>query len=45
MSAPEVEVRLDPKTKRETVQGIGDVHFRFSLQEENFIETIFSKYL
>ena len=45
LSAPEVHVRLDPETKRETVRGIGDVHFRFSLQEENMIETIFSKYL
>ncbi len=45
LSAPEVHVRLDPETKQETVRGIGDVHFRFSLQEENMIETIFSKYL
>ena len=45
LSAPEIHVLLDPKTKRETVHGIGDVHFRFSLQEEDSIRTIFSKYL
>ncbi|MBF8263971.1 MAG: hypothetical protein HW387_1636 [Parachlamydiales bacterium] len=45
LSAPEVQVRFDSKTKKETVRGIGDVHFRFTMQEENTIETIFSKYL
>lgn len=45
LSSPEVHVRLDPKTHKETVQGIGDVHFRFTVQEENMIENIFSKYL
>lgn len=44
LSAPEVHVRLDPKTKQETVQGIGDVHFRFTMQEENTIKDIFTKY-
>jgi lipopolysaccharide export system protein LptA len=45
LSAPEVRVQMDPMTQRESVQGIGDVHFHFTLQEENIIETLFSKYL
>lgn len=45
LSAPEIRVQLDPQTERETVQGIGDVHFHFTLQEEDTIETLFSKYL
>ena len=45
LSAPEVRVQLDPKTQRETVRGVGDVHFHFTLQEEDTIETLFSKYL
>jgi hypothetical protein len=45
LSAPEVQVRLDPKTKQEIIQGVGDVHFHFSVQEEDMIENVFSKYL
>ena len=45
LSAPEIRVQLDPKTQREIVQGVGDVHFHFTLQEEDTIETLFSKYL
>jgi hypothetical protein len=45
LSAPEVHVRFDPQTKRESVSGIGDVRFRFNFQEENTIEHLFSKYL
>jgi len=45
LSAQEVRVQIDQETQRETVQGIGDVHFHFTLQEEDTIETLFSKYL
>jgi hypothetical protein len=45
LSAPEIRVQLDSPSQRENVQGIGDVHFHFTLQEEDTIETLFSKYL
>lgn len=41
MSAPEVRIkRIDG-----SVEGIGDVHFSFSLEEQNALSEIFSKYL
>ena len=45
LSAPQVRVQWDAETQREIVQGIGDVHFHFTMQEEDSIETLFSKYL
>ena len=40
-TAPEVHIRKD----LETVQGVGDIHFTFDLDEQNYFEQIFSKYL
>jgi len=45
LSAPEIRVEIDQKTQQENVLGVGDVHFHFTLQEEDAIETLFSKYL
>lgn len=45
LSAPEVHMCLDAKEKEEEIQGMGDVHFTFNLEEEHLIETLFSKYL
>jgi len=40
-TAPEIHIRKDP----ETVQGVGDIHFTFDLDEQDYFEQIFSKYL
>ncbi len=45
ISAPEVQARFDRKQQKEEIQGIGDVHFTFDLDEESRIETLFGKYL
>jgi hypothetical protein len=45
ISAPEVQAHFDHKQQKEEIQGIGDVHFTFDLDEENRIETLFGKYL
>ncbi len=45
VSAPEVQARFDRKEQKEEIQGIGDVHFTFDLDEKNRIETLFGKYL
>ncbi|MES2273146.1 MAG: hypothetical protein V4487_03020 [Chlamydiota bacterium] len=37
------QVRVD--TKKESIQGDGDVHFTFNPEEKNYIEELFSKYL
>jgi hypothetical protein len=42
LSAPEVRMQFDPEPK---IQGIGDVHFTFDLEEQELIDTLFSKYL
>ncbi len=41
LTAPEVHIERD----LEKVQGIGDVHFTFDLEEQNYFEQIFSVYL
>lgn len=45
ISAPEVRARFDGKEHREEINGIGDVHCTFDLEEEHRIETLFGKYL
>ncbi|MBS0625089.1 MAG: hypothetical protein JSS32_03480 [Verrucomicrobia bacterium] len=41
LTAPEVHIQRDT----ETVQGVGDVHFSFDLDEQNYFDEIFSRYL
>jgi hypothetical protein len=44
LSASAIEVRRDPHTGIDRVQGVGDVRCCFSAEEKNFIEQLFSKY-
>lgn len=45
LSAPEVRIQKDLLTKEPFVQGKGDVHFTFTLEEQNIIDQFISKYL
>jgi lipopolysaccharide export system protein LptA len=45
LSAPEISIKKDPATKKETIEGKGDVHFAFDTEEKNIIEQLLSKYL
>jgi lipopolysaccharide export system protein LptA len=45
LSAPEIHIQKDPATKEPFVQGKGDVHFTFTLEEKNIIDQFISKYL
>ena len=40
ISAPQVLIHKD-----QTIQGLGDVHFAFDLEEQNFIDKLFKQYL
>lgn len=45
LSAPQIQARYDTHRGSEEVEGIGDVHFAFDVDEKNRIETLFGKYL
>ena len=45
LSAPEIAIKRDLRTKKESIEGKGDVHFAFDLEEKNVIEQLLSKYL
>jgi lipopolysaccharide export system protein LptA len=45
ISASEVHIRRDRKTGSESVEGVGDVHFAFDLEEENILREFFGKLL
>ncbi|HSX25954.1 MAG TPA: hypothetical protein VLE89_02995 [Chlamydiales bacterium] len=45
LSATEVKVRRDPLNEKEIIEGIGDVHFAFDVEEKNSIEKFLSNYL
>ena len=45
LSASEVRIRRDPITEIDSIEGVGDVHFAFDLEEENAIQQMFGKYL
>ena len=45
LSAPEVHIKRDLLTRKETIEGKGDVHFAFDMEEKNIIEQLLSKYL
>lgn len=45
LSANEVRIRPDPNTKLDSIEGIGDVHFAFDLEEENAIHEFFRNLL
>ncbi len=45
LSASEIQIRQDAATKKETIEGIGDVHFAFDIDEQNYFEKLFSNYL
>jgi hypothetical protein len=45
LSAPEIVIHQGPETKKEAIEGIGDVHFSFDLEEQNFLDQLFQKYL
>ena len=38
LAAPQIQIAPDSSTSLITVQGIGDVHFSFDLNEENAIQ-------
>lgn len=45
LSASKIEITKDPITGEEVVQGKGDVHFTFTLEEQNMINRLISQYL
>ncbi len=45
LSASEVHIQRDPKTGKESVQGVGDVHFAFDYEEENAFHNFFKNLL
>lgn len=45
LSASEVQIKQDPETEEETIEGFGDVHFTFDLEEQNFIKKFIANYL
>ena len=45
LSAPEIRIAKDPITGQELIQGKGDIHFSFSVEEQNIMNQFISKYL
>lgn len=45
LSAPEIFIEKDPLTGIEFIQGKGDIHFTFTLEEKNIMDQFISKYL
>lgn len=45
LSAPEIHIQRDRSSQQETIEGKGDVHFAFDMEEKNMIEQLISKYL
>lgn len=45
LSADEAKLLFEPETNQCSLQGMGDVHFSLDIQEQNLLETVFSKYL
>lgn len=44
MSANEIHITFDPVTQRESVKGVGNVKFAFSIDENNLLKKLFSFY-
>lgn len=45
LSAPEIRITRDQLTQKESIEGIGDVHFDLESQEKKRIEQLISQYL
>lgn len=43
LSSPIVEIKRDPKEKTEQIQGIGDVHLYWNVEEEEMFRKVFGK--
>ena len=44
LSAPEILITIDPETKEEIINGIGNVRFDFNTEEDKQLETLFPYY-
>lgn len=45
LAATEVHIQRDPHTGNETVEGVGDVHFSFDVDEQNAMHEFFRNFL
>jgi len=45
LSASAIRIHRDPVTQLDSIEGVGDVHFAFDLEEENAIQQLLGKYL